>query len=222
MSVDIVFLNALGLLPPDIVATVRAGIEDGVAALRRHVPVEHIGVSVHDSTFVGEDTGFGGVSYGPQSFALYVDHASESLRLNTRRNAASTVVHELHHCLRQRSCPFRPRDQLCAGSVLVLEGLAVHCEEFLGFGDSILVRGVGSEMVRPLMNKIAPIIDDPDAEWAWIYRQNGLPKYPAMYPMGYYLVEPYLKAHHRNSIEAVDVPWREFWEVFTMANSQNS
>ena len=65
MSVDIVFLNALGLLPPDIVATVRAGIEDGVAALRRHVPVEHIGVSVHDSTFVGEDTGFGGVSYQP-------------------------------------------------------------------------------------------------------------------------------------------------------------
>jgi hypothetical protein len=134
MSVEIAVLNALGLIPAVIENEIVAGIEDGVALFRDHTEVASIGISVHDSGFVAAETGFGGISYGPQSFALYVDPSSHRLRMKTRFNAAATTVHELHHCLRQRSCPLRPYDRMCAGDVLILEGLAVHSEEFLGFG----------------------------------------------------------------------------------------
>ena len=130
MSVETVVLNGLGLIPAEIISEIRAGIEDGVGAFRRHAEIENIGVSIHDSGFVQEETGLGGISYGSQSFALYVDSTCEAARRKTRLHAAATTVHELHHCLRQRVRPLRPYSQMCAGHVLVLEGLAVRCEEF--------------------------------------------------------------------------------------------
>jgi hypothetical protein len=182
MSVETVVLNGLGLIPAEMVSEICAGIEDGVILFRRYAEVENIGISVHDSGFVGDETGFGGISYGSQSFALYVDPDCEAARLNTRLHAAATTVHELHHCLRQRACPLRPYSQMCAGDVLVLEGLAVHCEEFLGYGQAPAVQGVGIDGIRPLIERIAPIIGDHQADWGWIYERNGL-KHGALYGM---------------------------------------
>jgi hypothetical protein len=95
----------------------------------------------------------------------------------------------------------------------VLEGLAVRCEEFLGYGEAPAVKGVSFDMTSPLIDRIAPIIDDPQAEWGWIYERNGL-KHGALYAMGYHLVAPYLSARRTNPIAAMDAPWREFWNVF--------
>jgi hypothetical protein len=78
MSVEIAVLNALGLIPAVIENEIVAGIEDGVALFRDHTEVASIGISVHDSGFVAAETGFGGISYGPQSFALYVDPSSHT------------------------------------------------------------------------------------------------------------------------------------------------
>jgi uncharacterized protein YjaZ len=213
MSVETVFLNGLGLIPAEIISEIRAGIEDGVVVFRRHSEVENIGVSIHDSGFVQEETGLGGISYGSQSFALYVDSTCEPARRKTRLHAAATTVHELHHCLRQRVWPLRPYSQMCAGDVLMLEGLAVRCEEFLGYGEAPAVKGVSFDMTSHLIDRIAPMIDDPQAEWGWIYERNGL-KYGALYAMGYHLVAPYLSARRTNPIAAMDAPWREFWDVF--------
>jgi uncharacterized protein YjaZ len=213
MSVETVVLNGLGLIPAEIVTEIRAGVEDGVALFRRHAKVENIGISVHDSGFVGDETGFGGISYGSQSFALYVDPDCEAARLNTRLHAAATTVHELHHCLRQRVCPLRPYSQMCAGDVLVLEGLAVHCEAFLGYGEAPAVQGVGIDGIRPLIERIAPIIGDHQADWAWIYERNGL-KHGALYAMRYHLVAPYLSANGTNPVAAIDAPWRAFLDAF--------
>jgi uncharacterized protein YjaZ len=210
MSVEIAVLNALGLIPAAIENQIIAGIEDGVALFRDHTEVAGVGISVHDSGFVAAETGFGGISYGPQSFALYVDPSSAALRLKTRLNAAATTVHELHHCLRQRTCPLRPYDRMCAGDVLVLEGLAVHCEEFLGFGRSPVVQDVSVDRVRPLIKRIAPVVSDPQANWAWIYEKNGL-KHGALYAMGYHIVSSYLSGVRSSPIVAMNVPWRDVW-----------
>jgi hypothetical protein len=96
MSAEIAVLNALGLIPAAIENEIVAGIEDGVALFRDHTEVASVGISVHDSGFVAAETGFGGISYGPQSFALYGDPSSAALRVKTRFNAAATTVHELH------------------------------------------------------------------------------------------------------------------------------
>jgi hypothetical protein len=68
-----------------------------------------------------------------------------------------------------------------------------------------------------LIDCIAPIINEPKADWRWIYEPNGLPApvYKAMHPMGYYIVADYLEKHQSNPIEAINVPWRAFWEAFT-------
>lgn len=95
MSVEIAVLNALGLILAAIENEIVAGIEAGVALFRDHTEVASVGISVHDSGFVAAETGFGGISYGPQSFALYVDPSSDALRMKTRFNAAATTVHEL-------------------------------------------------------------------------------------------------------------------------------
>jgi uncharacterized protein YjaZ len=213
MSVEIAVLNALGLIPAVIENEIVAGIEDGVALFRDHTEVASIGISVHDSGFVAAETGFGGISYGPQSFALYVDPSSHRLRMKTRFNAAATTVHELHHCLRQRSCPLRPYDRMCAGDVLILEGLAVHSEEFLGFGAPPTVPGVSVDRVRPLIDRIAPVVSDPQANWAWIYEKSGL-KHGVLYSMGYHIVSSYLSAMRSSPIEAMNVPWRDVWGAY--------
>jgi uncharacterized protein YjaZ len=213
MSVEITVLNALGLIPVTIENEIVAGTEDGIALFRGHADVASVGISVHDSGFVAVETGFGGISYGPQSFSLYVDPSSDAVRLKTRFNAAATTVHELHHCLRQRSCPLRPYSRMCAGDVLILEGLAVHTEEFLGFGVPPSVRGVGIDEVRPLIDRIAPVVGDPQANWAWIYEQNGL-RHGALYSMGYHIVSTYLLPAGSTPIAAMKVPWQDFWEAY--------
>jgi uncharacterized protein YjaZ len=219
MSVQVVVFNALGLLASDIEREIRLGVQDGIAAFDRHAKVENVGVAVHPHGYVSEYTGLGGMNYGPESFSVFVDDAYEGLRVDTRRRAAAVAVHELHHALRQR---FRPRrelhhsDRLCAGDILVFEGLAIQTEYFLGFGTSLNVSDVSPPAARSLIERIAPDIDDPKAEWYWIYELNGLaaPVYKAMYPMGYLLVASYLKEHGCNPIEAMAVPWQDFWESF--------
>jgi hypothetical protein len=97
-----------------------------------------------------------------------------------------------------------------------MEGLAIQCEYFLNFGPSLLVRDVTPEMVSPFIDRVTPIIDKPKADWAWIYELNGLPPpvYKAMYPMGYYIVADYVQKRRTNPIEAINVPWQEFWASF--------
>ena len=59
----------------------------------------------------------------------------------------------------------------------------------MGYGEAPAVKGVSFDMTSPLIDRIAPIIDDPQAEWGWIYERNGL-KHGALYAMGYHLVAP--------------------------------
>lgn len=139
MSAQIVIFNALGLLAADIECEIRLGIEEGIDAFGRHAKVEHVGIAVHPHGYVSEYTGLGGMNYGPESFALFADAAYEGLRVDTRRHAAAVTVHELHHALRTRR--YLPKllyssPELCAGEILAMEGLAIHCEYFLGFGPS--------------------------------------------------------------------------------------
>jgi hypothetical protein len=219
MSVQIVVFNALGLLASDIEREIRLGIEDGIAAFDRHAKVEHAGIAVHPHGYVSEFTGLGGMNYGPESFAVFADDTYEGLRIDTRRHAAAVAVHELHHAIRTRHClPRRlySSSELCAGEILIMEGLAIQCEYFLNFGPSLLVRDVTPEMVSPFIDRVTPIIDKPKADWAWIYELNGLPPpvYKAMYPMGYYIVADYVQKRRTNPIEAINVPWQEFWASF--------
>ena len=213
MSVEVAFFNGSGMLPLPLEAEVRAGIGDAVAALSRYVALGQIGIAVHLSEIVARETGLGGYAYGPDSCAIYVDCHSEALRCGARVNAAAITVHELHHVLRMQHATWPRFDAICAGEVLVLEGLATHCEMFLGYPEPQTVREARGELTLECLETIAPIVGKPDAGWRWIYGLNGFPErvYKAVYPMGHAIVGTYLGRTGRTPIEALHTPWQEVW-----------
>ncbi|RYC30659.1 hypothetical protein D3273_17585 [Lichenibacterium minor] len=215
MTVEVAVFNAARLLPPPLEAEIRAGIDDALAALRQHLDVEDAGIVVLLAEGVDAETGMGGRAYGPDACEIRVDEASPALRVGTRVNAASVTVHELHHILRMRHGVPRRFADLCAGDVIVLEGLATQCQTFLGYPDPSIVRGITAEQVAPLLDRIAPIVGDPRAAWAWIYDPSGLPAevHKAVYPMGHHVVGRYLARRGLTPLEAVGVPWREVWDA---------
>ena len=215
MTVEIAFFNAAGLLPAALESEIRAGIDDGISALRRHVAVESVGIVVLLTEGVDAETGLGGRAYGPDACEIRVDEANAALRVGARVNAASVTVHELHHVLRMRHGMPRRFADLCAGDIIVLEGLATRCQSFFGYPDQSIVRGIMGEQVAPLLDRIAPIVGDPRAEWTWIYEPSGLPAevYKAVYAMGHHVVGRYLARRGLTPLEAVGVPWREVWDV---------
>lgn len=102
MSVGVALFNAAGLLPGALEVEVRDGIDDGIAALRRHLDVAGIGIVVLLTERVDPETGMGGRASGPDACEIRVDEASPALKAGTRVNAASVTVHELHHVLQMR------------------------------------------------------------------------------------------------------------------------
>ena len=215
MTVEVAFFNAAKLLPVSLEAEVRAGIDEGIAALRRHLDVGRAGIVVLLTEGVDAETGMGGRAYGPDACEIRVDEASPALGVGTRVNAASVAVHELHHVLRMRHGVPRRFADLCAGDIIVLEGLATRCQSFLGYPDQSMVRGITAEQVVPLLDRVAPIVGDPRAGWTWIYEPSGLPAevYKAVYAMGHHVVGRYLSQHGLTPLQAVGVPWREVWEI---------
>jgi hypothetical protein len=213
MAVEIAFFNASGRLSPALEADVRAGISDAISALRGHVDLGHIGIAVHLSELVGRETGLGGYAYGADSCAIYVDHGSEVLCQNTRANAAAIAIHELHHVLRMRQRPWPRFAEMCAGEVLALEGLATHCEMFLGYPEPRNVCATSEMLTLECLATIAPVVGDPGANWGWIYGLNGFPErvYRAVYPMGHCVVGAYLARTARTPITALGVPWEDIW-----------
>lgn len=97
----------------------------------------------------------------------------------------------------------------------MLEGPATRCQAFLGYPEPSTVRGITAVQVAPMLDRIAPIVGDPRAAWTWIYEPSGLPAEvsKAVYAMGHHVVGRYLARRGLTPLEAVDVPWREVWDV---------
>lgn len=215
MTVEVAVFNAAGLLPAALEIEVRAGIDDGITVLRQHLEVGDVGIVVLLAEGVDAETGMGGRAYGPDACEIRIDEASPALRVGTRVNAASVTVHELHHVLRMRHGVPRRSADLCAGDVIVLEGLATRCQSFLGYPDPSVVRDITPEHVIPLLDRIAPVVGDPRAVWTWIYEPSGLPAevYRAVYAMGHHVAGRYLARSGLTPLQAVGVPWREVWNI---------
>lgn len=213
MTVEVAFFNASRRLPPELEREVRAGIDDAISALRCHADLGQIGIAVHLSELVARETGLGGYAYGPDSCAIYVDHGCQALSQDTRTNAATVTIHELHHVLRMRRRPWPRFDGMCAGEVLALEGLATQCEMFLGYPEPINVRATSEGLTRDCLATIAPVVGDPGANWQWIYALNGFPErvYKSVYPMGHCIVGAYLARTANTPMTALGVPWEEIW-----------
>lgn len=215
MTSEVSFFNAAKLLPRALEAEIRAGIDDGIAALRRYTVVDDLGIAVFVTEGVDWETGMGGRAYGPDACEIRVDETSPALGIGTRTNAASITAHELHHVLRMRHGFPRRFSDICAGDILVLEGLATHCQAFLGYPEQSIIREITGEQVAPLLERIAPEIGDATSNWMWIYEPSRLPAsvFKAAYAMGHHVVGRYLARTGLSPIEAVGVPWREVWEV---------
>lgn len=215
MTVSVTLFNALGRIAPEIETDIRAGIDEGIAALRGHTAVEDVGIAVLPSIFVARETGFGGMALGPENCAIYADPTNLNLAVRTREKAASMTVHEVHHVLRMKILDIQRAEDWFAGEVLTLEGLATQSEIFLGYPEPGTVKGIGFDDVAAMLADVDPIIDDGGADWQWINQPNGLPDrvYRAAYPMGHQVVGRYLERTGQDPITAIGESWREIWTV---------
>ena len=220
MSIQIAFSNGFGLLSLETEAEIRTGIDEGIGALEVHTPVAPIAISVHQHAYTSRFTGMGGMSYGPDSCAIWVDDANPVLGKDTRRNMASLTVHEVHHCLRQRHYWPRRWQEWTGGEVLALEGLATQCETWLGYDEPLNVTEHDSRRTEDLLYRLAPHIAATPPEngqpvWQWMYEPSGYPEqvYRALYPMGHLLVGRFLERSGHTPISALPVPWQEIWEL---------
>ncbi len=222
MTVEIAFFNGSGRLPADLEAEIRVGINDGVAALAGHLDPGRIGIAVHVTEIWPSEDGFGGIApLSLDSCMLTVDPYNEMLRRIARPRAAAVTIHELHHVLRMRQ-PFWPRAaDVCAGEVLVLEGLATHCEMFLGQPEPWLVREAQNPLTHQYLREISPNVANPRSDWGWIYRRKDLPAGTAMYPMGHAVVGAYLSAAGVTPIDAIGVPWQDVWDAWNDVSSRS-
>ncbi|TNC15964.1 hypothetical protein FF100_01475 [Methylobacterium terricola] len=221
MTVEIVVFNGSGRLPADLEAEIRAGIGEGVSALGQHLELGRIGIAVHVNELMGSEDGFGGLSLAPDSCRISVDPYSDMLPRVARPRAAAVAIHELHHVLRMRQ-PFWPRAaDICAGEAIVLEGLATHCEMFLGQAEPWLVREARNPLTHQYLREITPDVADPRSNWGWIYRRRELPTGTAIYPMGHAVVGAYLSAAGTTPIDAIGVPWQDVWATWSDLSSRS-
>ncbi len=209
MTVGIHFLNAAGRLRAEAETEIRLGIEDAAALLSAHLPVEKIDVTVQPW-----EGAVYGRAYGPESCTLYVNPADSVLKKWPRQRLSQLCVHELHHVLRWRSMAIRSFDDWTTGEVLALEGLASHCELFLGF-PSYPALEIDDALLQPLLDRIAPDIAAPYAEVSWFDGACDLPveNLRAANAMGHLVAKRFLERSGATPISAVHAPWQEVCRI---------
>jgi len=208
MTATIAFFNALERLPKYLEIEALNGIDSGIEKLNQHIPVTDVGIAVHICDHVDIDEGVSGIAYCADSLNLRIHPDSPAIHTDLADRVSRLTIHEIHHVLRIRSCGVR---DWTAGEVLALEGLALACEEFLGFEASPVSGGISDARLEVLFDRIAPNLHTPKSDWQWIYEndQESNAKFAVLYRMGYRLVQQWLSQTGNNPISAISTPYRE-------------
>ncbi len=209
MSVNLTIANSRGRLDPAIVTAIQSGLDGAVSAISDHVEVRNIDVIVqlHEWDVYGR-------AYGPESFTIYVNPSDPKLREWDGERFKHLCIHELNHVLRWRHLRLDTFADWTPGEVLVLEGLATQCEMFLGC-PSYPQLEIQSELLDPLLKRIAPHISSKYADTDWFDEPCDLPNGTrrAAGPMGHLLVGRFLERSGQTALTALDVPWRQVWDM---------
>jgi uncharacterized protein YjaZ len=203
------FQDSSGLLrraEPEI----RATIDSALRRVSRFLPISAVDITVFaDAHRAIPGYGVGGFTPVANSVQISIDPAFVNSTQLLAAHVTQTVVHELHHAMRERG-PGYGRSLLEA---LVSEGLADHfAVEVLGIQPPPWTHALSSEQSSELLGRARAQLDDVPYDHArWFFGSaKDVPLWTG-YTLGYQLVTAYLERHPGQSATSlVDVPAREF------------
>ncbi|MEX0931217.1 MAG: DUF2268 domain-containing putative Zn-dependent protease [Candidatus Paceibacterota bacterium] len=189
------------------------------SALEAVLPDASSGINASDIEIViGADvaqtipeTGVGGSTENPNKILVWIDPAHSNVQKHIENEVQSTVVHELHHAMRNRLYPW-------PGTLLddvVGEGLADHFDiEINGQRPKPWSQALSDEELTAYRAKAEPHFFEQNTEddyYKWVLGsdEDGIPQW-AGYALGFQLVGDYLSKTGKKASELVQLESSEF------------
>jgi uncharacterized protein YjaZ len=202
----------LDLLPDDIKDRIEHVLEEILpkiieAILLRDVKIV-FNIDVNQTIL---ETGVGGVTENPHCVIISLDLNHENVVNNLEEEVKGTVVHELHHAMRNRVYPW-------PGTLLddiVGEGLADHFDiEINGSRDKPWTSALSENELVEYRKLVEPNFGKQNSEedyfrWVLGFNDESIPNW-AGYALGFKLVESYLEKTGRKPSELVNISSEEF------------
>ncbi len=201
--------DILKLMEPEI----KLVVEESLTKVKRIFNVEDVSAQVEeDPSQVIPETGAGGSTPDSHTICVYYDSNNKNLRKNFREEIKSTVTHEFHHAIRNRTYNWKEDTLLGA---IISEGLADHFDIEVNSGKpkpwSVALTDTELERVEEIATPELNSREYNHADWFFGSKKRNIPRW-AGYAMGFKLVGEYLKKTGKKASALVAEPARSFFD----------
>lgn len=201
-------------ISPDILRSsigteLKENLEEVVAIAADAIHATDIEIRVEfGAEYTIDETGVGGSTENPHLISVWLD--SDKLGESMIVEVKSTIVHEMHHAMRNRIIPW-------PGTLLddiIAEGLADHFDmEVNGCGPKPWSVSLTSDEIVSYEVKAKPLFNHQNTEsdyYKWVLgtEDDDIPKW-AGYALGFKMVKNYLELTGKKSYELVGVSSEE-------------
>jgi uncharacterized protein YjaZ len=156
------------------------------------------------------ETGAGGYTPDSHTVFVYIDPNNHNLQNNLEAEVRSTVTHEFHHAVRNRTINWKTDTLLGA---LVTEGLADHFDLEMNGGKprpwSLALTGQDLSELKRLAEPEYENRTYDHAAWFFGSEERGIPRWGG-YALGFKLVSDYLVKTGKKASELVSAPSADF------------
>ena len=211
---DTVKVQLSSNIPHQLSGRISRGVDEvlqrAVSAINATDVTIHVGVDVNQTI---QETGVGGSTENPHTIRIWIDPTHPNVIENIESEIRSTLVHELHHAMRNRLYPW-------PGTLLddiVAEGLADHFDiEINGQEPKPWSKALSEEELAAYQKKAQAYFYQQNTEddyyrWVLGLADDDIPQW-AGYALGFKLVGDYLSKTGKKASELVDVKSSVFIE----------
>lgn len=190
---------------------VKLAVDEALAKAKGIFNVEDVSVEAkEDPNQVIPETGAGGYTPDSHTIFVYFDSNSDNFRKNVREEIKSTVTHEFHHAIRNRTYNWKEDTLLGA---MVTEGLADHFDiEINGAKPkpwSIALNDADLDRIKELATPEFNSREYNHSDWFFGSQERNIPKW-AGYAVGFKLVGDYLQRTGKKASALVAEPAKSF------------
>ncbi len=186
-------------------------IEQHIEELKNMFGVDDVFVEIQeDPTKVIPETGAGGYTPDSHQIFFYYDSTNLNFKENIANEVKSTITHEFHHVIRNRTYNWKEDTLLGA---MITEGLADHFDIEINNTNikpwskalnqeelDLMIKKSQEELYSKTYNHI---------DWFFGSQERNIPKWTG-YSIGFKLVEDYIKKTNKKPSELVGEPAENF------------
>ncbi len=190
---------------------IKSTAEDALAKVKAIFNVEDVSMTIQeDPEQTIPETGAGGNTPDSHTIFVYFDSNNPHLKTNFQEEIKSTVAHEFHHAVRNRT--FNWREDTLLGA-MVTEGLADHFDIEINTGKpkpwSLALSEDELSRVKDIAVQEFASRKYDHQDWFFGSESRGIPKWTG-YSIGFRLVGDYLLKTGKKASELVSEPAESF------------